>query len=152
MTKPYTMKLMKGGNIGFISTDDRLRAIDRKANCWTQIFPFKKPIRGQVGFIFSKVDNSLLGIEIYYANLCLSSYYVEFGEFFQDNETVEILSEIDNCADITTCYFHCDLDGQKSSQTFEMAPPANGLAVIDFRAEVLVSIELIGFENALELP
>lgn len=144
---PFPMIMMKGASIGFIPIVEDACIIERKSNIWTQVNPFKRPARGLIGFNFSKEDNRLLGIEIYYAKLCLSNEYVEFAEYFRDNERMEI--QFDAFPGITTFYFSSDYEGTRMTQAMEVVSPAVGTAVIDFRDEKLVCIELIGFDCAL---
>lgn len=148
MKQPLTMMLMKGAVIGYLPIDQCPGTIERKVGIWTQVYPFKQPARGQIGFNFSKTDNRLLSIEIYYAKLCLSNQYVEFAEYFRDNEAVEI--RFDAFSGITTFHFSSDSEGTRMSQTIEVTPPADGIAVIDFMDAKIVCIELIGFDCALE--
>lgn len=148
MKQAFTMQLMKGAMIGYIPIDDHTSTIERKSQTWTQVYSFKKPARGQIGFNFSKSDNRLLGIEIYYARFCLSNKYVEFAEYFRDKETAEI--QFDTSPGLTLFYFDCDSEGTRTKQIIYVAPPAVGTAVIAFREEKLCCIELIGFDCALE--
>lgn len=148
MKLPFMMQLTKGAMIGYIPIDDHADTIERKSETWTQVYPFKKPARGLIGFNFSKTDNRLLGIEIYYARFCLSDQYVKFAEYFRERESVEIL--VAPSPGLTTFYFDCDSQGAKMVQTIYVASPAGGAAVIDFMDEKLSCLELIGFDCALE--
>ena len=148
MKQAFTMQLMKGAMIGYIPIDDYTSTIERKSKTWTQVYSFEKPVLGQIGFNFSKSDNRLLGIEIYYARFCLSNEYVEFAEYFRDKETAEI--QFDTSPGLTLFYFDCDSEGTGTKQIIYVAPPAVGTAVIAFREEKLCCIELIGFDCALE--
>ncbi|MBN9393944.1 MAG: hypothetical protein J0H83_01775 [Candidatus Melainabacteria bacterium] len=148
MKQAFTMQLMKGAMIGYIPIDDYTSTIERKSKTWTQVYSFEKPVLGQIGFNFSKSDNRLLGIEIYYARFCLSNEYVEFAEYFRDKETAEI--QFDTSPGLTLFYFDCDSEGTRTKQIIYVAPPAVGTAVIAFREEKLCCIELIGFDCALE--
>lgn len=148
MKQAFTMQLMKGAMIGYIPIDDHTNTIERKSKTWTQVYSFEKPVLGQIGFNFSESDNSLLGIEIYYARFCLSNEYVEFAEYFRDKETAEI--QFDTSPGLTLFYFDCDSEGTRTKQIIYVAPPAVGTAVIAFREEKLCCIELIGFDCALE--
>lgn len=148
MKQAFTMQLMKGAMIGYIPIDDYTSTIERKSKTWTQVYSFEKPVLGQIGFNFSKSDNRLLGIEIYYARFCLSNEYVEFAEYFRDKETAEI--QFDTSPWLTLFYFDCDSEGTRTKQIIYVAPPAVGTAVIAFREEKLCCIELIGFDCALE--
>ena len=148
MKQAFTMQLMKGAMIGYIPIDDYTSTIERKSKPWTQVYSFEKPVLGQIGFNFSKSDNRLLGIEIYYARFCLSNEYVEFAEYFRDKETAEI--QFDTSPGLTLFYFDCDSEGTRTKQIIYVAPPAVGTAVIAFREEKLCCIELIGFDCALE--
>ena len=142
MKQAFTMQLMKGAMIGYIPIDDYTSTIERKSKTWTQVYSFEKPVLGQIGFNFSKSDNRLLGIEIYYARFCLSNEYVEFAEYFRDKETAEI--QFDTSPGLTLFYFDCDSEGTRTKQIIYVAPPAVGTAVIAFREEKLCCIELIG--------
>ena len=148
MKQAFTMQLMKGAMIGYIPIDDYTSTIERKSKTWTQVYSFEKTVLGQIGFNFSKSDNRLLGIEIYYARFCLSNEYVEFAEYFRDKETAEI--QFDTSPGLTLFYFDCDSEGTRTKQIIYVAPPAVGTAVIAFREEKLCCIELIGFDCALE--
>lgn len=148
MKQAFTMQLMKGAMIGYIPIDDYTSTIERKSKTWTQVYSFEKPVLGQIGFNFSKSDNRLLGIEIYYARFCLSNEYVEFAEYFRDKETAEI--QFDSSPGLTLFYFDCDSEATRTKQIIYVAPPAFGTAVIAFREEKLCCIELIGFDCALE--
>ena len=148
MKQAFTMQLMKGAMIGYIPIDDYTSTIERKSKTWTQVYSFEKPVLGQIGFNFSKSDNRLLGIEIYYARFCLSNEYVEFAEYFRDKETAEI--QFDTSPGLTLFYFDCDSEGTRTKQIIYVAPPAVGTAVIAFREEKLCCIELTGFDCALE--
>lgn len=146
MKQPFQMLMTKGATIGFIPTEEDTNTIENKSNIWTQVYPFEKPVRGLIGFDFSRDNNRLVGIKIYYANMCLSNRYLAFAEYFRDNEPVEILFNSQN----RCFYFNCDANGTRTHQSIEMTLPATGIAVFDFSDELIECIELIGFDCALK--
>lgn len=146
MKQSFQMLMTKGATIGFIPIEENANTIESKSNIWTQVYPFKEPARGLVGFNFSRDNNRLVGIKIYYANMCLSNRYFAFAEYFRDNEPIEILFD----SGVRSFYFSCDANGTRTSQAIEMTLPATGTAVFDFSDEIIECIELIGFDCALE--
>jgi hypothetical protein len=143
MKVPIDIQMMKGGMIAHIYLDDESGVFERKWDAWTQVYPFRDPARGQIGFNFHKWDNHLIGVQIYYAKFCLPERYSEYSEYFPDGEPIKTMAYVDPAL----LYIYVSEDSGRNSmcQAIHLASPAQGVAVLDFhRDSLLRGIELIG--------
>lgn len=125
----------------------------KKENIRTEVFSFRSPARGLIGFNFGQSENRFLGIQIYYANYCLGPMFTDFSEYFRDEEPLAVI-RAESSDELCWFYLGYDQTHQFRSaicQTIDMYGPVAGTAVLDFNSEYkLFGIELIGFNFGME--